>query len=173
MKQSIELFTSRLVLVGAESASLRAEQIGPEAFAAALEATVPTSWPPEHHDTNVIDWLLKSLVTLAPSDPWRMFYMMLRDPLTLVGICGFKGPPDSTKCVEVGYSVLPEFRCNGLAKEAVMKLISTAFDFGVSEVAAETYPSLIASLRVMERSGMTFIGDGADHGTLRYSIKQQ
>lgn len=173
MKHSIELYTSRLVLVGAESASLRAEQIGPEAFATALKATVPTSWPPEHHDRNVIDWLLKSLETLAPSDPWRMFYMLLRVPLTLIGTCGFKGPPDSTKCVEVGYSVLPEFRCNGLATEAVMKLISTAFDLGVSEVAAETYPSLIASIRVMEKSGMTFTGVDVDPGTVRYTIQRQ
>jgi hypothetical protein len=71
MKHLFELSTSRLVLVGAESALLIAEQSGPEAFAAAFKATVPTSWPPEHHDKNVIDWLLKSLETLTPSEPWR------------------------------------------------------------------------------------------------------
>jgi hypothetical protein len=60
-----------------------------------------------------------------------------------------------------------------LATEAVMKLTSTAYDLGASEVAAETYPSLIASLRVMEKSGMIFIGDGADPGTVRYSINKR
>jgi ribosomal-protein-alanine N-acetyltransferase len=172
MNHSLEFSTSRLLLVGADPASLLAEQSSLQALAEALDATVPASWPPEHHDKDVLDWVWKSLARLAPDDPWRLFYIVLRKPVTLIGTCGFHGPPDLKRCVEVGYSVLPEFRCIGLATEAVTALISVAFDRGAAEVAAETYPSLLASIRVMEKCGMAHVGDGGDAGVVRYSIER-
>ena len=148
---------------------LRADSRGREALAAAAHADVPANWPPEHHDQDVIDWVLRGLEHLAPSHPWRFFYIQLREPPTLIGTCGFKQPPDAAGCVEVGYSVLAQFRDRGVASEAVMGLMRAAFAAGASEVAAETYPSLAASLRVMEKCGMTRVGPGADPGTVRYS----
>ena len=173
MSHSIELLTPRLILVGAESALLITDQLGQTALSVAIGAKVPSSWPPEHHDKDVIDWLLQTTKTLDPTDLWRMFYMVLRAPRTVVGTCGFRGPPDLQGVVEVGYSVLPEFRCSGLASEAVTQLIDAAFDRGALEVVAETYPTLTASLRVMHKCGMTLIGNGADEGTVRYSITHQ
>jgi ribosomal-protein-alanine N-acetyltransferase len=172
MKHSFELATSRLILIGADAMLLSAELSSQRALATALDATVPTSWPPEHHDRGVIEWVSKSLELLAPSDPWRLFYMVLQTPRTLVGTCGFKGAPDLNGYVEVGYSVLQEFRCAGLATEAVRELISVAFSRGALGVAAETYPSLAPSLRVMEKCGMAPAGEGSDHGTVRYVIKR-
>ncbi|MEJ0007743.1 MAG: GNAT family N-acetyltransferase [Steroidobacteraceae bacterium] len=82
---------------------------------------------------------------------------------------GIKQAPDSAGCVEVGYSVLEQFRRRGLASEAVMALMSLAFANGAAEVAAETYPSLLPSLRVMHKCGMTEVGAGSEPGTVRYS----
>jgi RimJ/RimL family protein N-acetyltransferase len=39
---------------------------------------------------------------------------------------------------------------------------------GVQSVSAQTYPSIPESVKVMERCGMTFVGDGDEPGTLRY-----
>jgi [ribosomal protein S5]-alanine N-acetyltransferase len=172
MMHSLELFTSRLILIAADAALLLAERISQEAFAAAIEALVPSSWPPEHHDRYVIEWVLKSLDQLTPGEPWNMYYIVMLTPRAVIGTCGFKGPPDFNGCVEVGYSVVQEFRGCGLATEAVNKLISTAFDQGALEVAAETYPSLTPSVRVMEKCGMTLMGAGADPGTVRYALKR-
>ena len=172
VKQSLEISTSRLVLIGADAALLVADRSSPEAFAAAIEALVPPSWPPEHHDKGVIDWVLGLLDQLTPGKPWNMYYMVLRTPRTVIGTCGFKGPPDVNGCVEVGYSVVPEFRGAGLATEAVQKLISTAFEHGASEVAAETYPALTPSLRVMDKCSMTLTGAGADPDTVRYAMRR-
>jgi ribosomal-protein-alanine N-acetyltransferase len=52
-------------------------------------------------------------------------------------------------------------------------MIDAAFEHGASGVAAETYPSLTASLRVMEKCGMTLAGEGAEGGTVRYIIKRR
>jgi ribosomal-protein-alanine N-acetyltransferase len=173
LQQSLQFLTSRLILAGSQPALLQAELAGRRAFAAALGVAIPKSWPPEHHDRGVIDWGLKSLEVLFDDEPWRMYYMVAQQPLTAIGTCGFHGPPDLSGCVEVGYTVLPEFRGRGLASEAVMTLISIGFEYGALEVAAETYPALAPSLRVMQKCGMSLVGAGASPGTVRYSVRRQ
>ena len=86
--------------------------------------------------------------------------------------CGFKQAPDRNGCVEVGYSILEAFRCRGLASEAVRALLSLAFARGAAEVAAETFPSLQPSLRVMQKCGMSPVGDGSESGTVRYAKRR-
>jgi len=169
MHSRFELWTQRLTLVGADEALLCAELDSQEALAVAIGAAVPAGWPPEHHDRGVIGWVLNALDTLAPHDPWRFYYILLSEPRTLIGTCGIKQPPDETGCVDVGYSVLEQYRCRGFASEAVMALMSLAFAKGALEVAAETFPSLAPSLRVMQKCGMTIIGEGSESGTVRYS----
>ena len=164
--------TARLDLIGADGVLLRADGAGQAAFAAAVAAHVPTNWPPEHHDQGVIEWVLRSIDIKAPADPWHFYYLLWREPRTLIGTCGFKGPPDADGRVEVGYSVLEQFRCRGLATEAVRALMRAAFEAGASEIAAETYPSLLPSLRVMAKCGMILVGAGSEPGTVRYGLRK-
>ena len=113
MQNRFELSTARLILIGADKALLRAELDSQEALALAIDSAVPAAWPPEHHDRDVIEWVFRSLDVLAPNDPWRFFYMVLDRPRTLVRTCGIKRAPDKNGCVEVGYSVLEQFRWRG------------------------------------------------------------
>src|ERR1700722_5217807 len=159
MQSRFELSTPRHTLVGADEALLRAELDNQEALAVVIDSTVPAGWPPEHHGPGVIEWILNALDVLAPNDPWRFYYIVLNHPRTLIGTCGIKQPPDRTGCVEVGYSVLEQYRCRGYASEAVMALMSLAFAKGALEVAAETFPSLVPSLQVMRKCGMTSAGE--------------
>ena len=171
MTPSIHLTTPRLVLLGADAALLQADRTSPEALADAAHCIVPSNWPPEHHDQDVIDWVRRGLEHIGPHAPWRFYYIQLREPATLIGTCGFKQAPDASGCVEVGYSVLTQFQGRGIATEAVMALMRVAFEAGAAEVAAETFPSLPASLRVMAKCGMSKVGAGADPGTVRYSLR--
>lgn len=170
MNHFVEFASPRLRLIGTNKALLFAELQGHDALSVAIESIVPRSWPPEHHDSNTINWILRALDESPSSQPWGLYYLVLQASSTVVGVCGFKGPPNSEGHVEVGYSVVEEFRCRGLATEAVKVLIRVAFDKGVSGVAAETFPSLMPSLRVMEKCGMTSAGDGAEPGTVRYIL---
>ena len=140
MQNRFEQSTPRLTLVGADEALLRAELDSQEALALAIDSAIPAGWPPEHHDRGVIEWVLNALDVLATNDPWRLYYIVLNDPRTLIGTCGFKQPPDETGCVEVGYSVLEQYRCLGFASEAVMALMSLAFAKGALEVAGRNIP---------------------------------
>src|SRR5579864_3295202 len=109
MAERFEIPTARLILVGAERSWLEAELKGPEALAAASGASVPASWPPEHHDRGVIEWVLSTLEPVS-GGPWRFYYMVLGVPRTLIGTCGIKQAPDGNGCVEIGYSVVEQFQ---------------------------------------------------------------
>jgi ribosomal-protein-alanine N-acetyltransferase len=172
LDETFQISTARLILLSADGVLLRADAAGPDALAAAAPATVPANWPPEHHDQGVIEWVLRTLERSPPVDPWHFYYLLLREPRTLLGTCGVKGAPDAHGCVEVGYSVLEQFRGQGFATEAVLALMEVAFAAGAAEVAAETYPALLPSLRVMQKCGMTVRGAGADAGTIRYSRRR-
>jgi ribosomal-protein-alanine N-acetyltransferase len=91
----------------------------------------------------------------------------------LLGICGFKGRPDEAGSVEIGYSILRQFRANGYATEAVARLVKWAFSHqNVTEVSAETLPHLRQSIRVMEKNGFTLTGPGSEQGVIRYAVKR-
>jgi len=75
-------------------------------------------------------------------------------------VAGFKGRPVDGTC-EIGYSVLASFQGSGYATEASRELIRWAFSHrDVERVTSETLPDLLDSLRLMEKCGMRFIGDG-------------
>jgi len=63
--------------------------------------------------------------------------------------------------IEVGWVVAVDARGRGLATEVGSAAIAYAFDvLGVDEVVAYTSPDNAASLRVMEKLGMTVRGEG-------------
>ena len=169
MKHEIEIVTLRLKLVGANTALLRAQLAGDAELALALQADVPSAWPPEHIDPPTIEWALAQVRGLSDDAIWRMYYIVLCAPRAVaIGTCGFKGPPDAQRMVEVGYSVLPEYQRHGFASEATAALIDAAYRAGAAEVIAETLPHLTASRRVMEKCGMQLIGAGSEEGVILY-----
>jgi ribosomal-protein-alanine N-acetyltransferase len=91
----------------------------------------------------------------------------------LLGICGFKGRPGQSGSVEIGYSVLSQFRNKGYATEAASRLVDWAFGHAnVHEVCAETLPHLRQSIRVLEKNGFTFTGQGSEQGVIRYAMQR-
>ncbi|HEX4859488.1 MAG TPA: GNAT family N-acetyltransferase [Usitatibacteraceae bacterium] len=172
MSESHLLRTARLDLIGADTRSLTADLDGASALARAVDAVVPDEWPPEHYDADAVRWMLEALKSVPGDSAWRSYYIALRNPAnatrTLIGTCGFKGVPDGLGCIELGYSVLPDHQRKGYASEAVLGLIDLARRHGARKVAAETYPDLVASIRVMEKCGLRFLGPGSEPGTIRY-----
>lgn len=159
-----------MTLVAANHELVRADLSGREALAKMLEAVVPESWPPELYDRTAMRYALDELKDQTMQG-WSFWYLVLADSNELVGICGFKGRPDSKGSVEIGYSILSQFRGAGLATEAAMRLIAWAFTHhDVLEVSAETLPHLKSSIRVLEKNGMEFTGPGSEAGVIRYAV---
>jgi RimJ/RimL family protein N-acetyltransferase len=77
----------------------------------------------------------------------------------VVGLCGYKSPPDDMRTVEIGYGIAPERRQKGYATKAISLLLKEArADHAVDKVLAETAVANPASRTVLERNGFTHVG---------------
>ena len=169
----MRITTPRLELVAATIALLEMELDSPQRLGAALGVHVPDGWPPGEYDEHAIRWLLDRLSAQPEAAGWFAWYALFTaEPgamAHLVAAGGYTGPPDENGVVEIGYSVVPAFGRQGIATEMVTALVQHAFtDARVTHVIAHTYPSNVASIRVLEKNGFVLEGPGKEEGTIRY-----
>jgi len=168
----------RLVALDARLAGLQSR--APAAFFEALGVQSEASWPPELMDQSAMAWC-EEILKSSPDDTGWYFWAFIWPDFVggmdrLVGGGGFKGPPDANGAVEIGYSMLTSFREQGLATEAVEALVDWAFSTGqVGEVIAETLPHLIASQRVLEKTGFVEAGTRETDGVkiVRFALQRE
>jgi RimJ/RimL family protein N-acetyltransferase len=158
-----EIRTPRLRLVRGTPAHLRAELESPATLADALGLDVAESWPPEHFDADAVRWMLKWLDAHPGEGKWGFYYIVEAEAAQVIGAGGYKGVPDDTGTVEIGYSVVPERRRRGFAREAVDGWLAHAFaDARVRRVIAHTLMHLEPSIAVLRSAGFSFVGPGSD-----------
>lgn len=155
--------TTRLVQfsVGA----LEEEARSTDALCAMLLVAAPVSWPPPFSDDAVRDWFLCQLQENPDRARWLGVYVIAKvDGVeTLVGTAGYKGPPDATGTVEIGYSLVEDYHRRGIGTEVVQALVSRAFvDARVQRVTAETPLSFDASRGLLEKNGFRLAGHRSD-----------
>jgi len=100
---------------------------------------------------------------------WWTHLVLGDSPPTIVGVCGYTGPPTADGAVEIAYAIAPSHQGQGLATFAAAELIRRAFaDMRIRQVCAHTLPEQNASTRVLEKLGMRFVGlaNDADAGTV-------
>ena len=171
----LSLCTPRLELIAATAESTTLEMQDIAAFASALGVVTPASWPPPLHDAGSQAWYL-DLLQQDDAVGWGLWYLVVpQNERQLVGTVGFKGKPRDGSC-EIGYSILLGFEGFGYATEAARRLIDWAFERPeIEQVTAETLPDLAGSIRVMEKCGMRFVGEGTPEGdvrTVRYAVSR-
>ena len=169
------LESDRLTLVAANQELIEADLADPGQLAELLAAKVPDNWPPDLYERQAMQFALEQLQESVDQAGWSFWYLLTRsaDIPQVLGICGFKGRPDESGSVEIGYSVLSQYRLNEYATEAVTRLVSWAFSHqNVAEVCAETLPYLQQSIRVMEKNGFSFTGPGSEQGVVRYAVQR-
>ena len=107
---------------------------------------------------------------------WTYLFIHAADN-RLIGLGGFKGPPDAEGMVEIGYAIAPAYRGRGLATEAASGMMKYAFAHPeVNRVDAHTLPERNASVRVLERVGMKYVGpvnDPVDGEIWHWSVKRE
>jgi len=131
------------------------EDISGAELARELDVASPPSWPPEYNGPETRAWIRDALVAHPHAAAWYASYVVaaIDDVPILAGTCGFKGPPDNAGVVEIGYSIIPELQRRGIGTAAIHLLCQRGFASGASGIVAETLPSLIASQRVLSKSG--------------------
>ena len=97
-------------------------------------------------------------------EPWSLRAMVLRDQHRMVGFANFHGPPGNNDvgipgAAEVGYTVFPEFRCQGYATETCRAMLEWARrEHDVRHFISGIEPSNGPSIRVIEKLGFAPMG---------------
>jgi RimJ/RimL family protein N-acetyltransferase len=129
-----------------------------------MGARVP-AWLPDQLD----DFLQYRLAQLAV-DPsireWLGRAMLLTDSSgqrRVVGTIGFHGPPDAQARAEIGYSVDPVYRRQGLARESIRAMFDWAgAAHGIHRFVASISPTNEPSLRLAAGFGFVQVGTQID-----------
>ena len=94
---------------------------------------------------------------------WEWYFVGDGATRDLVGQCAFKAPPTDEGVVEIAYFTYPRFEGRGYATSMARRLIGLAnMSPTIGRVIAHTLPNPSASTRVLERVGMTFVGEVMD-----------
>ena len=174
---TLRLHTARLELIAADRKIVQADRYARNLLAGLLDATVPGAWPPPLNDNSTLEWILSYIDSHPGATGWSMWYFILTSSVpqrVAIGLGGFKGAPTEEGSVEVGYSFLEEYQRNGYATEATNALVGWAFGHpDVHRVTAETYPHLRQSIRVLEKSGFSYIGESTVTLTIRFELTRE
>jgi ribosomal-protein-alanine N-acetyltransferase len=126
-----------------------------------VRAMVEAMTPSEQAELSA-DWLAGLHASILV-DQWTLGFSLVHRDSTVVGSCGFKGPPTADGVVEIAYGVSPDYRGKGYATEAAQSLTDYAFSSGkVRVVRAHTRPEPNASTRVLAKCGFRRIGEVVD-----------
>ncbi len=167
------IVTTRLKLIPATVAHVRAEMENRAEFARLIGAEVPENWPPESV-ANAMPLFLKSLEATPDEVGWFGWYAVVREGGTngpcLVGSGGFLGPPKEG-VISIDYSVLAQFQGRSFATEMVGGLVKWALGQpGVARIAAQTEWENPASVRVLTKAGFSEAGVSANGGGARFEM---
>lgn len=107
------------------------------------------------------EWLAR--MRAAPPSPWTHGFAIVDSATgSMIGGCGFKGPPDDDGVAEIAYGIDADHRGRGYAKEAAAALVKFALDAGTRVVRAHTKLENGASARVLASCGFVPLGEVMD-----------
>jgi RimJ/RimL family protein N-acetyltransferase len=118
-------------------------------------------WDDEPVTSAQIEEVVAQSVRMFSEEGVGLFGVRLRGSSgELVGFCGFGHTRDGPEEIELIYELLPELWGRGLATEASRACLHHAFaTAGLDNVVAGADARNVASLRVIEKLGMTAIGE--------------
>jgi ribosomal-protein-alanine N-acetyltransferase len=145
-----ELRTARLTLVPYSPQLIRAAMGRSGELALRLGARIPHDWPSPDYA-----FFLPFIAMRLNRDPstgvWDRLIIHDQDR-TLIGHLGFKGGPDATGTVDLGYAIVPAYRGQGLATEAGEAVIDWALRQGTAtRMTATCHHANGPSIRVLEK----------------------
>ena len=113
-------------------------------------------------DEHVLGLRHAQLTADPAEEPWLYRAAVLRSTGRVVGRIGFHAPPDAAGAVEIGYSVAPRYRSQGLATEMAIGLIRWGAEHGATTCIASVRPDNAPSLAIVQRLGFVRTGEQMD-----------
>ena len=152
------IFTRRLLLV----------QLGVEEAVALVDGRGGSErpWAPGYPDDGALvaaGFVMTAAQHGRDLGPYGTYEIIRRRDGAVIGAAGFHGAPDETGAVRVGYGLAESARGHGYATEALRGLLDwVRHQDGLTCVLADTTRSNEASQRVMERAGMSRVGEDGE-----------
>ena len=147
-------------LINCDQKILEAILDGDQSLSQLLNIHVPKKW--SEFGMRVFKFSLERISEKPETKKWWTYLPVEKKSNTLIGSCGFKGPPLS-KTVEIGYEVCQSFRNKGFATEITNLLTEIAFkDNRVNTIKAQTKASNKASAKVLQKCNFKFIKESLD-----------
>lgn len=118
----------------------------------------------------LIELRYQQIIRNPDYQPWSLRAVILRDKGKMIGHIGFHSVPGApylnpyaNNGVEFGFTIYPEFRRNGYAREASLALMNWAYEQNsVSEFILSIRPDNIPSLKLAEGLGFLKVGSQVD-----------
>ncbi len=156
--------TSRLELVSISPSFLEALLAGRPFIAEGIaRLSLPRGWPDEH-DERFLHVRLQDMRDDPDTQRWLVRAMVIRrDPLRpMIGHVGFHGPPKDG-ALELGYTVMPQYRRQGYAREAALGMMDwAAREHAINRFLVSISPDNEPSLALAEKMGFQRIGEQMD-----------
>ena len=154
--------TTRMKLVPIDPAAIRHLIAGERSQAEdAIGLTLPDEFPTDDDLAGFLPIQLQRIEAAPDRRDW-MARLMGRESGEAIGHCGFHGPPEIIGRAEIGYTVFPQHRGQGYAKEAAAALVRWAFQHGEKRVYASVSPANGPSLAVVKSVGFKQVGTQDD-----------
>lgn len=121
------------------------------------------------HARQVLEQVILPQYVLYNHGRWAVH---AKPSLEFIGWCGLKKRPERNE-IDLGYRFLKSTWGKGYATEAAFACIKYAFEkLGLKRIVGRAMPGNIASLKVLEKCGMTYIGEDMvdDHPAKTYEI---
>ena len=110
-----------------------------------------------------MEWSLNRLKAHPEEAGWWGYFIIQGMDARVAGTCGFKGLPNASGAVEIGYEIADRYQNQGLATEAAKALVAHAFKQPtVKSVLAHTLPAESASTQVLRNLGFQYEGEVSD-----------
>jgi len=121
-------------------------------------------WDDEIIPRETAEAVIKASVDSFTRHGFGFWALSLKTDASIIGFCGLRFI-DDTEEVELLYGLKESFWGRGLATEAAREVIRHGFDrCEITRISAITDAQNAASVRVMEKAGMTFEKRGPHHG---------
>ena len=161
-REKIYKIFSNMPTLNTERLILRPMCVGDAAdmfdYAQREDVTTYLLWSP-HQSISYTREYLKYIETRYDAGDFYDWAVIERASGKMIGTCGFTRIDTPNNAGEIGYVLNPEFHGKGYGTEAASEALKFGFDvIGLHRIEAKFMEGNVASLRVMDKLGMTFEG---------------
>lgn len=113
--------------------------------------------------TGPLAWRVPQVKENPDVNKWFVRFIVLAESREIIGSTSFHGAPDASGMIEIGLGIEDTFQGRGFAKEALTGMWLWACEFPEVKILRYTVsPDNLASIKVVESFGFTFMGQQMD-----------